>query len=219
MEKLRSLPHKYLFYIGLLVVFTFLGLSYWQFSRYQNNHNSIFDETTQININLQEVNELQKNIFIKLDGTFTLVDHYKLRSRVHNGNSGYHVIAIYKNPNNVYLTVNHGWIPLENNIFKIGNFRYVFEGFLLDYDLKSPVGQNDEFNSDFLFRIDKNFIENDQKINLTNKYILLRDDCGSGIECVQVGTGYKPPHLSYSFQWLFFAICFLIVILRKNKFV
>jgi len=219
LEKISSIPHKFLFYIGLFVVIIFLVLSYWQFNRYQNNQTLVYDQTTQLNIDLQKVNEIENNVFVRLDGTFSLVDYYKLRSRVHNGNTGYHVIAIYKSPNNTYLTVNHGWIPLENNLFKIGNFRYVFEGFLLDYDVKSPVGQEDELNSDFLFRINKIFIEEDQNINLTNRYILLREDCGAGIECAQINTGYKPPHLSYSFQWLFFAICLLIVIFRKNKLI
>ena len=215
----KSLPHKFLFYLGFFTVILFLGLSYWQFSRYQTNKSINYDESNQTNINIKEINDLPENTYIKLEGTFTLIDYYKLRSRVHNGNSGYHVIAIYKTQENMYLTVNHGWIPLENNLFKIGNFRYVFEGFLLNYDVKSPVGQEDELNSDFLFRINKSFIEKDQNINLTNRYILLKEDCGTGIKCAQINTGYKPPHLNYSFQWLFFAICLSIVILRKNKLI
>ena len=126
MEKISSIPHKFLFYIGLFVVIIFLVLSYWQFNRYQNNQTLVYDQTTQLNIDLQKVNEIENNVFVRLDGTFSLVDYYKLRSRVHNGNTGYHVIAIYKSPNNTYLTVNHGWIPLENNLFKIGNFRPLF---------------------------------------------------------------------------------------------
>jgi len=219
LDKIRSIPHKLLFYIGFFVVIIFLFLSYWQFNRHQNSQTLVYDQTTQLSIELENINEIQNNLFVRLDGTFTLVDYYKLRSRVNNGESGYHVIAIYKNPNNIYLTVNHGWIPLENNLFKIGNFRYVFEGFLLDYDVKSPVGQEDQLNSDFLFRINKSFIEKDQNINLTNRYILLKEDCGTGIKCAQINTGYKPPHLNYSFQWLFFAICLSIVILRKNKLI
>ena len=138
---------------------------------------------------------------------------------MHNGVSGYHVVAIYKNQKNLYLTVNHGWIPLENNLFKIGDFRYGFEGFLLNYDIKSPVGQEDVLNSSYLFRIDKSFLEIDQNIKLTNKYIHLSNNCGTGIECAQLDTGYEPPHMSYSIQWLFFALCLSIVILRKNKLI
>ena len=225
MEKLdkminfKMLPHKYLFYLGFFTVMIFLGLSYWQFNRYQTNQTVNYDDSNQINVNINEINDLPEKTYIRVEGTFTLVDYYKLRSRVHNGNSGYHVIAIYKNQDSIYLSVNHGWIPLENNLFKIGNFRYVFDGFLINFDSKSPVGQDDVFNSDYLFRIDKSFIENDQNISLINKYILLRTDCGTRIECIELNTGYKPPHLSYSIQWLFFAVCLSIVILRKNKII
>ena len=90
---------------------------------------------------------------------FNLIDYYKLRSRVYNGESGYHIVAIYKDQNNIHLAVNHGWIPLDYVDFKIGSFRYGFEGFLLNYDIKSPVGQDDSIGSEYIFRIDKIFIE------------------------------------------------------------
>ena len=34
---LEKLPHKNLFYFGFIVVFIFIGLSYWQLSRYQQD--------------------------------------------------------------------------------------------------------------------------------------------------------------------------------------
>ncbi len=219
MDKLRSLPHKNLFYFGFLLVLIFLGLSYWQFNRYQINEPLKLDQSNLRNIQLEQINEQENNSFVSLQGAYTLVDDYKLRSRVHNGVSGYHVVAIYKNQKNLYLTVNHGWIPLENNLFKIGDFRYGFEGFLLNYDIKSPVGQEDITDSEYIFRIDKTFLEIDQNITLTDKYIHLSINCGAGIECAQLNTGYEPPHMSYSIQWLFFALCLSIVILRKNKLI
>ena len=219
MDKLRLLPHKNLFYFGFLLVLIFLALSYWQFNRYQVNESFTYDESNQRNIQLEQINELENNSFVALQGAYSLVDYYKLRSRVQNGISGYHVVAIYKDQDNLHLTVNHGWIPLENNLFKLGNFSYGFDGFLLNYDIKSPVGQDDIIDSDFIFRIDKSFLEIDQNIELTDKYVHLTINCGTGIECAQLDTAYEPPHLSYSIQWLFFALCLSIVILRKNKFI
>ena len=70
-----------------------------------------------------------------------------------------------------------------------------------------------------LLEIGAYVILTDQNIKLTNKYIHLSNNCGLGIECVELDTGYEPPHLSYSVQWLFFAICLSIVILRKNNFI
>ena len=219
MDKLRFLPHKNLFYFGFLLVLIFLALSYWQFNRYQVNESFTYDESNQRNIQLEQINELENNSFVALQGAYSLVDYYKLRSRVQNGISGYHVVAIYKDQDNLHLTVNHGWIPLENNLFKLGNFSYGFDGFLLNYDIKSPVGQEDITDSEYIFRIDKTFLEIDQNITLTDKYIHLSINCGTGIECAQLNTGYEPPHMSYSIQWLFFALCLSIVILRKNKLI
>jgi len=34
---LEKLPHKNLFYFGFIVVFIFIGLSYWQLTRYQQD--------------------------------------------------------------------------------------------------------------------------------------------------------------------------------------
>tara|TARA_X000000368_G_scaffold42433_1_gene30586 strand:+ start:2433 stop:3077 length:645 start_codon:yes stop_codon:yes gene_type:complete len=213
------LPHKNLFYFGFLLVLIFLALSYWQFNRYQVNESFTYDESNQRNIQLDQINEIENNSFVALQGSYLLVDYYKLRSRVQNGISGYHVVAIYKDQDNLHLTVNHGWIPLENNLFKLGNFSYGFDGFLLNYDIKSPVGQEDITDSEYIFRIDKTFLEIDQNITLTDKYIHLSINCGTGIECAQFNTGYEPPHMSYSIQWLFFALCLSIVILRKNKLI
>ena len=217
MEKLKSLPHKNLFYFGFVIVFIFLMLSYWQFNRYQNNVSLTYDEINQNLISIDEINLTPSDTYIKLNGSFNLIDYYKLRSSGYNGESGYHIVAIYKDQDNIHLTVNHGWIPLEDINFKIGNFRYGFQGFLLNYDIKSPVGQDDSIGSEYIFRIDKNFIETDQNIYLSNKYIHLTSNCGVAIECAPLNTGYNPPHMSYSIQWLFFAICLSIVILRKNK--
>ncbi len=202
-----------------MVVIIFLILSYWQFDRYQTNKNLSYDQTNQELINIDEINLTTSETFIKLNGAFKLVDYYKLRSRVYNGISGYHIVAIYRDQNNIYLTVNHGWIPLDNARFEIGNFTYGFDGFLLNYDIKSPIGQDDIISSEYIFRIDKNFIEKDQIIKLSDKYVHLTSNCGVGIECTPLDTGYKPPHMSYSIQWLFFAICLSIVILRKNKLI
>ena len=219
MDKLKRIPHKNLFYFGSMVVIVFLILSYWQFDRYQTNKNLSYDETNQELINIDEINLTTSDTFIKLNGAFKLVDYYKLRSRVYNGISGYHIVAIYRDQNNIHITVNHGWIPLENARFEIGNFTYGFDGFLLNYDIKSPIGQDDIISSEYIFRIDKNFIEKDQIIKLSDKYVHLTSNCGVGIECAPLNTGYKAPHMSYSIQWLFFAICLSIVILRKNKLI
>ena len=219
MEKLKSLPHKNLFYFGFIIVIIFLILSYWQFSRYKTNESESYDKVNQDLVSIDEINLTPSDTYIKLNGSFNLVDYYKLRSRVFNGESGYHLIAIYRDQNNIHITVNHGWIPLEYVGFEIGNFRYGFEGFLLNYDIKSPVGQDDRIGSEYIFRIDKNFIESDQSIDLSDKYVHLTSNCGVGIECAPLNTGYDQPHMSYSIQWLFFALCLSIVILRKNKII
>ena len=73
----------------------------------------------------------------------------------------------------------------------------------------------DRPDSEYLFRIDKDFIESETNVMLPNKYIVLIDSCGSGGECINLEEPYDAPHLSYAFQWAFFAICLSIVVLRR----
>ena len=256
MDKLKSIPHKNLFYLGFITVFIFIGLSFWQFNRYQNNTYHNYEKINILDIHIDEINDTPANTYVRLDGNFQIVDYYKLRSRVQNGLSGYHVIAVYSFLNdalpfksnqkskyeNPYLVVNLGWIPLEHRSLRIGDETdNSFVGFLLNYDEKTRYGQDDELTSFYLYRIDKEFIEMDQKygnyildednFELMNKYLHLTGYGGiSGrihepefhwgeINFATLNTGYKPPHMSYSIQWLFFAICLSIVILRKNKLI
>ena len=82
MEKLKSLPHKNLFYFGFIIVIIFLILSYWQFSRYKTNESESYDKVNQDLVNIDEINLTPSDTYIKLNGSFNLVDYYKLRSRV-----------------------------------------------------------------------------------------------------------------------------------------
>ena len=48
---LEKLPHKNLFYFGFIVVFIFIGLSYWQLTRYQEDKQIIDSIDSKENIN------------------------------------------------------------------------------------------------------------------------------------------------------------------------
>jgi len=216
---IKDIPHKILFYFGFVTVFIFILLSYWQFNRYLDTKNDNYAITEHIDITNMLLNDIEENTLVTLNGTFTLIDYYFLRSRVHNGNSGYNLIGIYRDQNESNITINHGWISLENEEFNLNKTIKTFEGILLRFDTQPLVGQDDVKGSRYLFRIEKEFIENDQNIKLKSKYMILNRNCGTGIECVSLSKSYNPPHLSYSFQWIFFSICLSIVILRKNNFI
>ena len=158
-----------------------------------NDINNYFEEFTKI--------ELKDNL-----ENISLLRTWYLRSRVHNGENGYHLISLYKTNLNQFFLVNNGWVPLDKNadssfIYQTLNFK----GRLLDYDVQG-VGQDDIPDSEYLFRIDKDFIESETNVTLPNKYIVLIDSCGSGVECINLEEPYDAPHLSYAFQWAFFAL-------------
>ena len=181
MSLIKNLPHKILFYIGFLTVFIFLGLSYWQLSRYQED-SIIMDEINSNNIekviyadNLfyayqKGLSQFSKvNISDKYDITF--IKSWYLRSRVHNGESGYHLVNLYTiNSTNNYFIVKNGWVPLDKNASR--TFPYEepsFIGRLIEYDIQG-IGQDDIPGSEYLFRIDKSFI--DPEVYLyTKKYL------------------------------------------------
>ena len=230
MEKLSNLEHKFLFYFGFLVVIIFISLSYWQFNSYLqdkdiiqkivNTENPAPVTLSDLYSNNQEVIFEYNNVEIIDGDELEIVKSWYLRSRVHNGENGYHLVTLYRhNITKRNILVKNGWVPLDKNIDRTFlNEKTIFIGRLINYD-RQTFGQDDIPNSEYLFRVDKEFIENETQTNLPNFYITLTKSCGSGVECINLTDPYDAPHLSYSFQWLFFALCLIIVILRKNKII
>ena len=222
MDKLKKLPFKVLFYLGFSTVIIFLALSYWQLSSHYediNNLESLTKYESLLKISISDINNLSEFQYVQIDNNISILHTWLLRSRVHNGQNGYNRIDLIFDSNNNYMVVNRGWVPLDydlNSIDKYENYKYI--GKLINYDTQT-LGQDDVPQSNYLFRIDKLFIENDQSISLPKFYITLTEECGSNIECINLTEPYDAPHLSYAFQWLFFAICLSIVILRKNKLI
>ena len=222
MDKLKKLPFKVLFYLGFTTVIIFLALSYWQLSSHYediNNLESLTKYESLLKISISDINNLSEFQYVQIDNNISILHTWLLRSRVHNGQNGYNRIDLIFDSNNNYMVVNRGWVPLDydlNSIDKYDKYKYI--GKLINYDTQT-LGQDDVPQSNYLFRIDKLFIENDQSISLPKFYITLTEECGRNIECINLTEPYDAPHLSYAFQWLFFAICLSIVILRKNKLI
>ncbi len=222
MGKLEKLPFKVLFYLGFIIVIIFLGLSYWQISSHYddaNNLESLTQYENLLEVSISDVNNLSEFQYIQIDETTSLLNTWLLRSRVHNGQNGYNRIDLISDNYSNYMIVNRGWVPLDFNLDSIDKFEDIkYIGKLMTYDTQT-IGQDDISQSNYLFRVDKLFIENEKNIALQKYYITLTEECGNNIECINLTEPYDAPHLSYAFQWLFFAICLSIVILRKNKLI
>jgi len=222
LDKLRNLPFKVLFYLGFFIVFIFLGLSYWQLSSHyvdSNNLEKLIKYENILEVSISDVNSLSEYQYIQIDADISILHTWLLRSRVHNGQNGYNRIDLISDSYSNYMVVNRGWVPLDfdlDSIDKYEEFKYI--GKLMNYNTQT-IGQDDIPHSDYLFRIDKSFIENDKNISLQKYYLTLTEECGNSIECINLTDPYDAPHLSYAFQWLFFAICLTIVILRKNNLI
>ena len=222
MGKLEKLPFKILFYLGFFIVIIFLGLSYWQLSSHYddlNNLENLSKHENLLEITISDVNNLSEFQYIQIDETVSLLQTWLLRSRVQNGQNGYNRIDLISDSYSNYMIVNRGWVPLDFDLDSIDKFEdYKYIGKLMTYDTQT-IGQDDVSQSNYLFRIDKLFIEDEKNIALQKYYMTLTEACGTNIECINLTEPYDAPHLSYAFQWLFFAICLSIVILRKNKLI
>ena len=222
MGKLKKLPFKVLFYLGFFIVIIFLGLSYWQLSSHYddlNNLENLSKHENLLEITISDVNNLSEFQYIQIDETVSLLHTWLLRSRVQNGQNGYNRIDLISDSYSNYMIVNRGWVPLDFDLDSIDKFEdYKYIGKLMTYDTQT-IGQDDVSQSNYLFRIDKLFIEDEKNISLQKYYMTLTEACGINIECINITEPYEAPHLSYAFQWLFFAICLSIVILRKNKII
>ena len=214
------MPYKFLFYFGFLIIIFFIYLSFWQYSKYLEvkNIDSNYNDEGIVNITISDINSLDKMTEIETTETLTLQENWLLRSRVMNGESGYNLIQLFKNSNK-YVIVNRGWVPLNVNLNNLNlDIISPLTGILTEYD-EQTIGQDDIDGSSYLFRIDKQFIENEKNLELPNLYITMTNNCGVKIICLNLNDSYNPPHFSYAMQWLFFSFCLLIVILRKNKFI
>ena len=222
MGKLEKLPFKVLFYLGFFIVIIFLGLSYWQLSSHYddlNNLENLSKHENLLDMTISDVNNLSEFQYIQIDETISLLHTWLLRSRVQNGQNGYNRIDLISDSFNNYIIVNRGWVPLDFDLDSIDKFEdYKYIGKLMTYDTQT-IGQDNVSQSNYLFRIDKLFIEDEKNIALQKYYMTLTEECGINIECINLTQPYNAPHLSYAFQWLFFAICLSIVILRKNKLI
>ena len=161
---LEKLPHKNLFYFGFIIVFIFIGLSYWQLTRHQEDQLIIdsIDSKNNINeISLSELYDINNKFeeFSKIQLTeniddIDLVNSWYLRSRVHNGENGYHLVSLYRTNLEEYFLINNGWVPLDKNADKTFLYKNsIIRGRLLNYDIQG-VGQDDIPDSEYLFRID-----------------------------------------------------------------
>ena len=222
MGKLEKLPFKVLFYLGFFILIIFLGLSYWQLSSHfddLNNLENLSKHENLLDMTISDVNNLSEFQYIQIDETVSLLQTWLLRSRVQNGQNGYNRIDLISDSYSNYMIVNRGWVPLDFDLDSIDKFEdYKYIGKLMTYDTQT-IGQDDVSQSNYLFRIDKLFIEDEKNIALQKYYMTLTEECGINIECINLKEPYNAPHLSYAFQWLFFAICLSIVILRKNKLI
>ena len=207
--------------MGFITVVLFIGLGYWQLtSHYEDKSNleKLTKTTSTESISLKDIEQLNEFDDVSIDNV-TVERSWLLRSRVHNGQSGYNKIDLIKDNQSNYMIVNSGWVPLDFEIVKETIFTASkITGKLSSYDTQT-FGQDDIVNSEYLFRIDKVFLEEITGKNLPKYYLTLTENCGINIECVDITEPYNAPHLSYAFQWLFFAICLAIVILRKNKLI
>ena len=221
MVKLNNIPYKGLFYLGFITVVLFIGLGYWQLtSHYEDKSNleKLTKTTSTESISLKDIEQLNEFDDVSIDNV-TVERSWLLRSRVHNGQSGYNKIDLIKDIQSNYMIVNSGWVPLDFEIVKETIFTASkLTGKLSSYDTQT-FGQDDIVNSEYLFRIDRVFLEESTGKNLPKYYLTLTENCGINIECVDITEPYNAPHLSYAFQWLFFAFCLAIVILRKNKLI
>ena len=172
MEKLSNLENKFLFYFGFLVVIIFISLSYWQFNSYLqdkdiiqkivNTENPVPVTLSDLYANNQEISFEYNNVEIIDGDELEIVKFWYLRSRVHNGVNGYHLVTLYRhNITKRNILVKNGWVPLDKNIDRTFlNDKTIFIGRLINYDMQT-FGQDDIPNSEYLFRVDKEFIENE----------------------------------------------------------
>ena len=158
-----------------------------------------------------------------VDGSYTVDEEVLIRSQVHLGTAGFHVITPYGYPIGTIL-VNRGWVPLGMDTPPVGAPPEpgAIEGWIHLTQERGALSPEDAPGELAVFnRVDVERIEAQTSVDLDAVYLVLidhdRDQLPVPLDMPDFSD--QGPHLAYAIQWFGFAIIVLVgflALLRKS---
>jgi surfeit locus 1 family protein len=219
------------------VAVVFIRLGFWQLDRLQQRRatNALGSEHIQaepvdLASILKEANgDLDslryRRVFVA--GTYDPSDEVLIRSQVHLGQAGFHVITPLVANDGWVVLVNRGWVPLSMDTPPVDarpdTGQQVVEGWVQPTQTRPALGPEDLPGDQMVFnRVDVGRIGEQTDYDLASVYIVAMGEGDNALPVPVSPPDFddEGPHLAYAIQWFGFAAVALIgfyFLLRRSS--
>ncbi len=211
--------------VAIAIVFVFLG--FWQLGRHQERavQNELGEKRLSSEpVPLQQLIETNGDLEsleyrrVEVEGRFQAEDEVLIRSQVHLGTAGFHVITPLVGESGEAVLVNRGWVPLNMDEPPVEasppEGPVAIEGWVELSEQRPPLGPEDppDGELDVLNRVDIERISRQLAMPVEPVYVV-RTGGNGGEPPISVrppAFDDMGPHLAYAIQWFGFAAVGLV---------
>ena len=207
----------------------FISLGFWQLRRLDERQlentvgeSRFEDEPVDLGLLLDASGEDQDTLQFRratATGEFQPDDEVLIRSQVHQGIAGFHVVTPLLGEGGTAVLVNRGWVPLDADQVPVAaapppEGTVTVTGWVRPTQARGALGPSDpeEGRLVTMSRVDIDRIEQQVPYELEPVYLSLLDDLEGDLPVVAQPPSFadEGPHLAYAIQWFSFALIGLV---------
>ena len=207
----------------------FISLGFWQLRRLDERQlqntvgeSRFEDEPVDLGLLLDASGEEQDTLEFRratATGEFQPDDEVLIRSQVHQGVAGFHVITPLLGERGTAVLVNRGWAPLDADQVPVAaapppEGTVTVTGWVRPTQARGALGPSDpeEGRLVTMSRVDIDRIQQQVPYELEPVYLSLLDDLEGDLPVVAQPPSFadEGPHLAYAIQWFSFALIGLV---------
>ena len=210
--------------VAVAVVFVFLG--FWQLDRHQERvaqnelgERRISSEPVSLEELVENTEDLESIEYrrVEVTGEYAPEDEVLIRSQVHLGTAGFHVITPLVKETGEAVLVNRGWVPLNMDQPPVEasppSGLVTVEGWIELSEQRPPLGPEDPPGRELgvLNRVDLERIAQQIPMAIEPVYVIRTGDDDEPPIPVRIPAfDDQGPHLAYAIQWFGFALVGLV---------
>jgi surfeit locus 1 family protein len=211
--------------LAVVVAVVFVRLGFWQLERLEERRDANatgqarFDaEPVELAALLEEGTDVDSLRYrrVMVTGTWDPAHEVLIRSQVHLGQSGFHVITPLVTEDGWAVLVNRGWVPLNMDqppVAEPDQAEAEVEGWVNLTQIRQGFGPEDPPGALVVFnRVDIGRIVEQVPYGLAPVYVVAMGDRGSDLPVPLAAPNFEEegPHLGYAIQWFGFAVIALV---------
>lgn len=221
----RLLNPKWLFahLVVAIVVVVFVNLGFWQLDRLEERRTlnaAIAQGLSREPVPLETLEDEPPGEIeyrkVTVSGEFLAIDEVLIRSRVHRGTAGYHLVTPLSRAGSSAVLINRGWIPLgvETDSPAAPSEPITLEGWIHLTQERPPLGPEDPPGGilDVMSRVDIARIADQVDYPLASVYVVVIGEQGFELPVPVAPPNFddEGSHLAYAIQWFAFALTVLV---------